>query len=163
MIWKLAPDLHLFVFSVSSRRSRQVQTCFFSSLSRLHVLVGAFLAPSPAPFSIVLCHPTPNSRPKEFRLVFASPEQAIVFNCSWFIVFCCEYNSVQRLLQSWPAKLVFKFYAQHFMVHRPGKPSHRACRHFIVITSLITFRAVSCFCCRVPVLLFGRYLPRSRF
>lgn len=61
---------------------------------------------------------------------------------------------MQRLLQSWPAKLVFEFSIQHFMVHRPGKPSHRACRRFIVITSLVTFRAVSCFCCRVPVFPF---------
>jgi hypothetical protein len=104
VIWKLAPDLHLFVFSVSSRRkSRQVQTCFFPSLSRLHVLGGAFLAPSPAPFSIVLCHPTPNSRPKEFRLVFASlataalldgqPRRRRVFN---FVIF--SYCLVQILI-----------------------------------------------------------------
>jgi hypothetical protein len=60
-------------FSVLSRRkSRQVETCFFPFLSRLHVLGGAFLAPSTGPFSIVFMSPYPNSRPKEFRLVFAS-------------------------------------------------------------------------------------------
>jgi hypothetical protein len=104
VIWKLAPDLHLFVFSVSSRRkSRQVQTGFFPSLTRLLVLGGAFLAPSPAPFSIVLSHPTPNSRPKEFRLVFASlaaaalldgqPRRRRVFN---FVLF--SYCLVQILI-----------------------------------------------------------------
>jgi hypothetical protein len=38
--------------------------------------------------------------------------EAIVLLFVIYCIFYCEYNSVQRLLQSWPVKLVFEFYAQ---------------------------------------------------
>ena len=69
-IWRPIVVCLFFVFVSTGNQDKS--KLVFPSFSRLHVLGGAFLALSPAPFSIVLCHPTPNSRPKEFRLVFAS-------------------------------------------------------------------------------------------
>jgi hypothetical protein len=82
-------------FVLSRPEVKTSRNLFFSPLSRLHVLGGAFLTPSPAPFSIVLCHPTPNSRPKEFRLVFASLAPAALLDgqppCRRVFTFVCLF------------------------------------------------------------------------
>jgi hypothetical protein len=74
VIWKLAPrSSFVCIFCFVSPEVKTSPNLFCPiplpfTCSRWRF----FLALSPAPFSIVLCHPTPNSRPKEFRLVFAS-------------------------------------------------------------------------------------------